>query len=101
MRPRGGCVPASRPRIGHCAASRAAIRPVLGANGSLAAWIRRVARQQGGAREDRERGAGVVDYAQIFKAYDIRGLGPDELDEAGAEAVVAAFATLTLDPTGV
>src|SRR5467141_1308389 len=101
MRPRGGCVRASRKRIGHCAASRAAIRPVLGANGSLAAWIRRVARQQGGAREDREREAGVADYAKIFKAYDIRGLVPDELDEGVAEAVGAAFATLTGAPAVV
>src|SRR5258706_943995 len=98
MRPRGGCVPASRPRIGHCAASRAAIRPVLGANGSLAAWIRRVARQQGGAPEDRGREAGVADYGKIFKAYYIKGLGPDELDEGVTEALRAAFRTLTGAP---
>jgi phosphomannomutase len=54
-----------------------------------------VARQQGGAGEDRERQAEVADYAKIFKPYDIRGLVPDELDEGVAEAVGAAFATLT------
>ncbi|MFC7382367.1 phosphomannomutase/phosphoglucomutase [Sphaerisporangium rhizosphaerae] len=32
------------------------------------------------------------DLAKIFKAYDIRGVVPDELDEAAAEAVGAAFA---------
>src|SRR5215468_4176448 len=37
----------------------------------------------------------VADYAKIFKAYDIRGLVPDELDEGVAEAVGTAFATLT------
>jgi len=37
----------------------------------------------------------VADYAKIFKPYDIRGLVPDELDEGVAEAVGAAFATLT------
>lgn len=37
----------------------------------------------------------MADYAKIFKAYDIRGLVPDELDEQVAEAVGAAFATLT------
>jgi phosphomannomutase len=37
----------------------------------------------------------VADYAKIFKAYDIRGLVPSELDEGVAEAVGAAFATLT------
>jgi phosphomannomutase len=37
----------------------------------------------------------VADYAKIFKAYDIRGLVPDQLDEGVAEAVGAAFATLT------
>ena len=34
-------------------------------------------------------------YAKIFKAYDIRGVVPDELDEEAAEAVGAAFARLT------
>jgi phosphomannomutase len=37
----------------------------------------------------------VAEYAKIFKAYDIRGLVPDELDEAAAEAIGAAFAGLT------
>jgi phosphomannomutase len=37
----------------------------------------------------------VADYAKIFKAYDIRGLVPDELDDNVAEAVGAAFARLT------
>ncbi len=35
------------------------------------------------------------DYQKIFKAYDIRGIVPDELDERVAEAVGAAFARLT------
>ncbi|HWG13570.1 MAG TPA: phosphomannomutase/phosphoglucomutase [Streptosporangiaceae bacterium] len=33
--------------------------------------------------------------AEIFKAYDIRGVVPDDLDERVAEAVGAAFAQLT------
>jgi phosphomannomutase len=33
--------------------------------------------------------------AKIFKAYDIRGVVPDELDEGVAEAIGAAFARLT------
>ncbi len=37
----------------------------------------------------------MADYAKIFKAYDIRGVVPDELDEGVAEAVGAAFARLT------
>jgi phosphomannomutase len=37
----------------------------------------------------------VSDLAKIFKAYDIRGVVPDELDETVAEAVGAAFARLT------
>jgi len=37
----------------------------------------------------------VADYAKIFKAYDIRGLVPAELDEGVAEAVGAAFARMT------
>jgi len=37
----------------------------------------------------------VAEYAKIFKAYDIRGTVPDELDESVAEAVGAAFARLT------
>ena len=34
-------------------------------------------------------------YAKIFKAYDIRGIVPDELDEEVAEAVGAAFVRLS------
>jgi phosphomannomutase len=37
----------------------------------------------------------VADYAKIFKAYDIRGVVPAELDEGVAEAVGAAFVTMT------
>ena len=37
----------------------------------------------------------MSDLDKIFKAYDIRGLAPDELDEAVAEAVGAAFVRLT------
>ncbi len=37
----------------------------------------------------------MSDLAKIFKAYDIRGVVPDELDEAVAESVGAAFARLT------
>jgi phosphomannomutase len=37
----------------------------------------------------------VGDLASIVKAYDIRGVVPDQLDEAVAEAVGAAFARLT------
>jgi phosphomannomutase len=37
----------------------------------------------------------VAEYAKIFKAYDIRGVVPDELDEGVASAVGAAFARLT------
>jgi phosphomannomutase len=37
----------------------------------------------------------VADYPKIFKAYDIRGVVPDELDEQVAEAVGAAFVRLT------
>jgi len=43
----------------------------------------------------------VTDYAKIFMPYDIRGLVPDELDEGVAEAVGAAFATLTRAPAVV
>jgi phosphomannomutase len=35
------------------------------------------------------------DLAKIFKAYDIRGVVPDELDETVAEAVGAGFARMT------
>jgi phosphomannomutase len=37
----------------------------------------------------------LAEYAKIFKAYDIRGLVPDELDEDAAEVIGAAFARLT------
>jgi phosphomannomutase len=37
----------------------------------------------------------VGSYEKIFKAYDIRGIVPDELDEEIAESVGAAFARLT------
>jgi len=37
----------------------------------------------------------VSDLDKIFKAYDIRGVVPDELDENVAEAVGAAFVKLT------
>jgi phosphomannomutase len=43
----------------------------------------------------RRRQASVADYAKIFKAYDIRGIVPDELDESVAGAVGAAFARMT------
>jgi phosphomannomutase len=43
----------------------------------------------------------VADYAKIFKAYDIRGVVPDDLDEAAAEAVGAAFTRLTGAPAVV
>jgi phosphomannomutase len=37
----------------------------------------------------------MPDLNKIFKAYDIRGVVPDELDESVAEAVGAAFVRLT------
>ncbi len=37
----------------------------------------------------------MAEYAKIFKAYDIRGIVPDELDEDAAEVIGAAFARLT------
>ena len=37
----------------------------------------------------------MADYGKIFKAYDIRGLVPEELDEGVAQAVGAAFAAMT------
>jgi phosphomannomutase len=43
----------------------------------------------------------VGEYAKIFKAYDIRGVVPDELDEDVAEAAGAAFARLTAAPAVV
>jgi phosphomannomutase len=41
----------------------------------------------------------VGQYSKIFKPYDIRGIVPDELDEAVAEAVGAAFARRTGAPS--
>src|SRR5579864_3581934 len=35
------------------------------------------------------------DQRSIFKAYDIRGVVPDQLDESVAEAIGAAFVTVT------
>ncbi len=40
-------------------------------------------------------------YEKIFKAYDIRGIVPDELDEQVAEWVGAAFARFTSAPSVV
>jgi phosphomannomutase len=40
----------------------------------------------------------VSELAKIFKAYDIRGIVPEELDETVAEAIGAAFARLTDAP---
>jgi phosphomannomutase len=37
----------------------------------------------------------VSDLGKIFKAYDVRGVVPDELDESVAEAVGGAFVRLT------
>ena len=37
----------------------------------------------------------MSDLGKIFKAYDVRGVVPDELDESVAEAVGAAFVRLT------
>jgi phosphomannomutase len=41
----------------------------------------------------------VGSYEKIFKAYDIRGIVPDELDEEVAESVGAAFVRLTGAPS--
>ncbi len=49
----------------------------------------------GAALESREAGPALGDLASIVKAYDIRGVVPDQLDESVAEAVGAAFARLT------
>ncbi len=43
----------------------------------------------------------MSDLATIFKAYDIRGVVPDELDESVAEATGAAFARMTGAPAVV
>lgn len=37
----------------------------------------------------------MAEYEKIFKAYDIRGIVPDELDQSAAESAGAAFARLT------
>ena len=37
----------------------------------------------------------MAQYGKIFKAYDIRGLVPDDLDEDAAERIGAAFVRLT------
>jgi phosphomannomutase len=49
----------------------------------------------GAALESREAGPALGDLASIVKAYDIRGVVPDQLDESVAEAVGAAFARMT------
>ena len=41
----------------------------------------------------------MADYSKIFKAYDIRGIVPDELDEGVAERIGGAFARLTQAPS--
>ncbi|MDP9862773.1 MULTISPECIES: phosphomannomutase/phosphoglucomutase [Streptosporangium] len=41
------------------------------------------------------------DLAKIFKAYDVRGVVPDEFDEEAAEAVGAAFVEVTGAETAV
>ncbi len=41
----------------------------------------------------------VVDTTSIFKAYDIRGTYPDQIDERVATAVGSAFATFAESPT--
>src|SRR5690606_12026929 len=42
---------------------------------------------------------GVRDLSEIVKAYDVRGVVPDQLDESIARAVAAAF-VLTLSDLG-
>jgi len=41
----------------------------------------------------------VGHFSKVFKAYDIRGIVPDELDEADAEVIGAAFARLIGAPS--
>src|SRR5579859_5515147 len=66
-----------------------------------ARWLDRAAARQSvhTSRCTRCCGAGGLaamgDLAKIFKAYDIRGVVPDELDETVAEAVGAGFARMT------
>ncbi len=50
------------------------------------------ARWAANPRDLRHIGAELGDLAKIFKAYDVRGVVPDEFDEEIAEAVGAAFA---------
>lgn len=40
-----------------------------------------------------------MDLTRIFKAYDVRGLYPDEFDESTAERIGAAFAAFTKAPS--
>ncbi len=46
-------------------------------------------------RPGREGRASVGDYEKIFKAYDVRGIVPDQLDEQVATSIGAAFARVT------
>ena len=39
-----------------------------------------------------------MDTSVIFKAYDVRGTYPDQLDEDVARAIVSAFATFAQSP---
>ncbi len=43
----------------------------------------------------REAGLALGELASIVKAYDIRGVVPDQLDEGVAEAIGAAFVRVT------
>jgi phosphomannomutase len=43
----------------------------------------------------------VADLSQLIKAYDVRGLAPQQLDEATARAIGAAFADLVTSPVVV
>lgn len=40
-----------------------------------------------------------MDLAPVFKAYDVRGVYPDQLDEQAAERIGAAFAAFTQGPS--
>ena len=42
-------------------------------------------------REDRSHSIGLVLDPKVFKAYDVRGVYPDELDEEGAYAIGRAY----------
>jgi len=52
-------------------------------------------RENEGGSGPTQTGDEVADLNAIFKAYDVRGVVPDELDESVAEAVGAAFVRLT------